>query len=107
MSEKLEITKEKVLKASETCPDAKEVLKELFSEAFEDEDTLTDEFRRKARKAMKELGKLVYEVINIDFDKGTKRRAKWIIANLLHSYLPGDIYTEVNHPYKEMEERDN
>ncbi|KKL69474.1 hypothetical protein LCGC14_2114560 [marine sediment metagenome] len=29
MSEKLEITKEKVLKASETCPDAKEVLKEL------------------------------------------------------------------------------
>lgn len=31
---KLEITKEKVLKASEKCPDAKVVLKELFPEAF-------------------------------------------------------------------------
>ena len=37
-NEKLEITKEKVLKASETCPDAKEVLKELFPEAFEKEE---------------------------------------------------------------------
>lgn len=34
-SKVLEITKEKVLRASEKCPQAKEVLKELFSEAFE------------------------------------------------------------------------
>lgn len=32
---KLEITKEKVLKASEKCPDAKVVLKELFPDVFE------------------------------------------------------------------------
>ena len=36
-SNKLEITKDKVLRASKKCPQAKEVLKELFSEAFEDE----------------------------------------------------------------------
>lgn len=35
-SKELEITKDKVLKASEKCPQAKEVLKELFSEAFEE-----------------------------------------------------------------------
>jgi hypothetical protein len=33
--EELKVTKEKVLKASENCPQAKEVLKELFPEAFE------------------------------------------------------------------------
>lgn len=34
MSKELKITKEKVLKASETCPDAKSVLKELFPGVF-------------------------------------------------------------------------
>ena len=34
---KLEITKEKVLKAAKECPDAKKVLKGMFPEAFEDE----------------------------------------------------------------------
>jgi hypothetical protein len=33
--DELKITKEKVLKASQNCPQAKEVLKELFPEAFE------------------------------------------------------------------------
>ena len=33
----LKITKEKVLRASETCPDAKMVLRELFPDAFENE----------------------------------------------------------------------
>ena len=35
MSEKLEITKEKVLRASKICPEAKEVLTGMFPEAFE------------------------------------------------------------------------
>ena len=34
---KLEITKERVISATETCPTAKETLKALFPEAFEDE----------------------------------------------------------------------
>lgn len=47
-SKNLEITKEKVLKASEKCPQAKEVLKELFSEAFEGEGSdITEELMLK------------------------------------------------------------
>ena len=34
---KLEITKEKVIKAADKCSTAKEVLKELFPEAFEEQ----------------------------------------------------------------------
>ena len=37
MSKELKITKEKVLEASESCPDAKEVLKTLFPSVFKDE----------------------------------------------------------------------
>ena len=33
----LKITKERIIKASESCPDAKRVLKELFPEVFEEE----------------------------------------------------------------------
>lgn len=36
MSDELKITKETVLKAASKCPTAKEVLKELFPEVFED-----------------------------------------------------------------------
>ena len=36
MSERLEITKERVLAAASKCKDAEVVLKELFPEAFED-----------------------------------------------------------------------
>ena len=35
--EELKVTKEKVLAAAEKCPTAKEVLEELFPEAFEDD----------------------------------------------------------------------
>jgi hypothetical protein len=35
--EELKVTKEKVLKASKNCPQAKEVLKELFPEVFEEQ----------------------------------------------------------------------
>ena len=34
----LKITEDKVLRASETCPDAKQVLKELFPEVFEEDE---------------------------------------------------------------------
>jgi hypothetical protein len=37
MSEELKITKERVLKAAEGCPDVKRALKTLFPEAFEDD----------------------------------------------------------------------
>jgi hypothetical protein len=36
VSEELKITKERVLAAASKCTDAREVLKELFPEAFED-----------------------------------------------------------------------
>jgi hypothetical protein len=41
MSGKLEITKEKVLAAANTCTEAEKVLKTLFPEAFKDEIDLT------------------------------------------------------------------
>lgn len=42
MSKELKITKEKVLEASESCPDAKGVLKTLFPEAFKEKEKWVD-----------------------------------------------------------------
>ena len=57
---KLEITKEKVLKASETCPDAKAVLEELFPDAFEKKGDITMECSLKVTKSGSSLEEQSY-----------------------------------------------
>lgn len=101
-SKVLEITKDKVLKASEKCPQAKEVLKELFSEAFEDEGVLTEEFKKEAREYMRSLEDLT-SVNNEPFDVSLEK-VRWIIANFLYSYVPGEIDNEVGQPYENLRE---
>lgn len=83
------------------CPEAQDAIKNAFSEAFEREDTLTEEFKKECRDLMSKLWDLILDGKN-EGDK--ERRGAWILANLLHSYVPGTVHNKTKHPYGDMEE---
>ena len=94
------ITKERLEAMAEECPEVKEVLRKGFPEAFKEQDTLTDEFKEKARGHMVGLKNLIYNNLMKNDDK----RAKWIIANLFYSSIPSEIDDELGSPYPNMRE---
>ena len=88
-------SKEQVLKASKKCKEVKEVLKDLYPEAFEEEegDTLTENFKFEAGRSLRQLDKLVRKVDGND--KGVTTRSLWIVVKFLQDYVPAYVYDEV------------
>lgn len=88
----LKITKEKVLKASETCSDAKVVLRELFPEVFKVE-KLPEKFKEEVEPFLEKLERLVYEVA--EDNDAMEARTEWIVGKFLQCNVPAFILEEI------------
>lgn len=82
MSEKLEITKEAVLKAAERCPTAKEVLKDLFPDVF---------ISNKEIKA----GNIYYEDGHYFLVLSHWRDGLWQLVDLLNGFMYSDSCEQI------------
>ena len=95
-SKELKISKEAVLEASKTCPDAKEVLKALFPDVFEEKFPSARQY-----EFVKNIIGLAYDFVYVQ-DGDVQEKADYLLAQILYSAYPGDTVVEFDEFHKRV-----
>ena len=92
----LKISEEAVLEASKKCPDAKEALKALFPDVFEEKFPSERQY-----EVVKNIIELAYDFVYVQAGD-IQEKADYLLAQILYSAYPGDTVVEFDKFHKRV-----